>query len=659
MSDSHSSDVFSGVAGRGGGHGSRNVAPQLPFTSRRSPYPFSNSSTSTSSSSLTPHPPSNDNHLPGLTGYACNTESAAEPSHSCDPNYHLDCRLHFLNHPPQRHQQHYPLHQFDLSTGLASPRAATPLPGPPFYAPWDPWDPTQNNEDHPHCSPSAQQQAIASSPAAAAIADQDSLSFASTLPDTWNNRTSPATSFGSLSSTHSSNLSSDTEFGGAPITPEGVEDTLRNKHHSPPHNSFTRNRVPYALAINECDENEEDSDGGIDLFGCDMASSGPVEVIYSSSALHATVMDEDEDDFSPNNLVTRPPSPMGAGSSFFMDIFSSPSHENQNPLEGDLSNLPSFHMQLNPPLDDGFDSQPNVEETSVQSIFLESNLQTPTTPSTPADILIDSSSPDAQLSVSRGTDGLEIAAGEDEELFVVESELNHSTGLQESMHSQSSSQSPPTAAAVPIPQATFAVAAAEIMAAAADVGGFVPPPARDSLHSPTLPPPLPFDPSLPFHVSTGTLIPVYEYEAGDFSEGDSSDEGDSDDITNHPFDRNLLLEDIENYNKDFAKFCLHAYYRHRMNPTKYPKLSVAAADVKNLRRPVQVMRTEMEENGWDYQAIPWDLLGISREVARVIRRKDYPNYVNLKGLEFEENPVCWKCFPPLTVISQCFVALPI
>lgn len=370
-----------------------------------------------------------------------------------------------------------------------------------------------------------------------------------------------------------------------------------------------------------------------------MASSGPVEVIYSSSALHATVMDEDEDDFSPNNLVTRPPSPMGAGSSFFMDIFSSPSLENQNPLEGD----PSFHMQLNPPLDDDFDSQPNVEETSVQSIFLESNLQTPTTPSTPADILIDSSSPDAQLSVSRGTDGLEIAAGE------AESELNHSANLQESMHSQSSSQSPPTAAAVPIPQATFAVAAAEIMAAAAGVGGFVPPPVRDSLHSPTLPPPLPFDPSLPFHVSTGALIPVYEYEAGDLSEGDSSDESDFDDITNHPFDRNLLLEDIENYNKDFAKFCLHAYYRHRMNPTKYPKLSVAAADVKNLRRPEQVMRTEMEENGWDYQAIPWDRLGISREVARGIRRKEYNNYENIKGLEYEENPVCWKCFLPLPI----------
>ncbi|KAI5847370.1 hypothetical protein DFP73DRAFT_475453 [Morchella snyderi] len=239
-------------------------------------------------------------------------------------------------------------------------------------------------------------------------------------------------------------------------------------------------------------------------------------------------MDEDEDDFSPNNLVTRPPSPMGAGSSFFMDIFSSPSHEDQNPLEGDLSNLPSFHMQLNPPLDDGFDSQSTVEETSVQSIFLESNLQTPTSPSTPADILIDSSSPDAQLFVSRGTDGLEIAAGEDEELFFVESELNHSAGQQ---------------------------------------------------------------------------------------------------------------ENIENYNKDFAKFCQNAYYKHRMNPTKYPKLSIAAADVRNLRRPMQVMRAEREENGWDYQAIPWDLLGISHEVARGIRRKEYTNYENIKGLEYEENPI--------------------
>ncbi|KAG0137492.1 hypothetical protein HOY82DRAFT_575961 [Tuber indicum] len=97
-------------------------------------------------------------------------------------------------------------------------------------------------------------------------------------------------------------------------------------------------------------------------------------------------------------------------------------------------------------------------------------------------------------------------------------------------------------------------------------------------------------------------------------------------------------ENIENYNYDFAKFCLHAYYRYRMNPARYQKLSVAAADVKKLPRPSEITRRDVERDGCDIQAIPWQKLGITVDVARGVRRKEYINYRNEKGVEPEQPP---------------------
>lgn len=646
MLDPQISDIVGGVPNCGGGGARPIVVPPIP-TSRRSPW-----AVSSTTSSLTDSVPSNDDpsHPSWCVDYCCTSESTAEPSHSCDPNSHQDRRPHFSHHPHQQQQQR---HQVDLSTSLAPSRADTPLP-----AARDAPELLSSNEDQ--CGVSAQQQGIASTPAAAvAVADQEFPPFASTIPNSWNSSPSPAPSFGSFSSAHSSNLSSETEFGGgAPITADDIDDILRNKHLSSRAN-YRNKKSSEAPDIDEEDD-EEDSDGGIEVdhSDSDMTSSGPVEVLYSPSALHAIAMDEDEDDFSPNNLVTRPPSPVGGGSSFLMDIFSSPPYE--SPPENIIGEPPSFAMHLDPPLGD-WDFQPNIAETPLPPAApLDSYSPSPPTPSTPAEYLIDSSSPDVQVSISRGTDGLEIATGEDEELFVVESELNNSPGQHESMPSQSSSQSPPTVAVVVSPAVAAAVAAASgIMAAVAGVGGVIPSPTRTSPPSPTIPPPLPLflSPHLP-HVSawTPTTFPPNDIlDGGIFSEEDEFD-----DITNHPFEHNLPLEDIENYNKDFTNFCMHAYYRYRMNPTKYPKLSTAAGAVRHILRPSEVTRAEVEGNGWDYQAIPWDVLGISSEVARGIRRKEYVNYLNVKDL-IPEDPVSlsiiWFFFTFIFIFSSLLFIL--
>lgn len=612
MTDRNVSDIFGGFpahcghCGGGGGVAQHMVVPS--FTSRRPQWAFS----STESAS------SNGDHFlsSSCMDYCCTSESAAEPSHRCNPNYS------FL-HPHHQQQQ-----QVDLSTRPASPRAVAPL-----SAARDAPGPLPSNEDR-QCVISAQQQGIAYSPAAAA--DQDFFPLASTIPNSWNKNPSPASSLRSYSSTQGSNLSSETEFGGggAPITPEDFDGTLKNKHLS------SRARFSYKSAetpdISE-DNDEDHSDGGIAVDHSDSEmSSGPVQVLYSSSVLRATAMDEDEDDFSPNNLVTRPPSPVGGGgSSFFMDIFSSPSHERPPEIANGASGP---YMQLDT-LQNGFGPISNFADVLRPSVeLLDSRSQSLSTPSTPSDIIIDPLSPNTLGSVPRDTDGFALVDGEDDELFVVESNYSHPTA---SMPSQSSSQSPPTAAvAPPAPPAAAVVAASGIMMAVAGVGGVTPflTHASPTLHPPH--PPLP--PPLPPHVSrTPSLFLPLDVFVPDG--GSISGEDEFDDITNHTFEHILALEDIENYNFDFSKFCTQAYYRYRMNSLKFPKLLPAAMDVKNMERPQEVTREDMQENGGDYQGISWEKLGITGEAAREIRRKEYVNYRNIKGVD-DENPVSFFSF---------------
>lgn len=595
MTDQNVSDtcIFGGFpahCGGGGGGGGAGAAQHrvVPsFTSRRPQWVFSSTESA----------PSNGDHFfsSSCMDYCCTSESAVEPSHRCDPNYSL-------LHPHYQQQQ-----QVDLSTRPASPRAFSPLsaardtPGPP-----------PSNEDR--------QQGIAYSPAAA-IADQDFLPLASTIPNSWNNP-SPTSSLRSYSSTQGSNLSSETEFGGggAPITPEDFDGTLKTKQLSS--RARFSNKSTETPDISE-DNDEDHSDGGIAVDHSDSEmSSGPVQVLYSSSALRATAMDEDEDDFSPNNLVTRPPSPVGGGSSFFMDIFSSPSHERPPEIangepSGSYMQLDTFQNVFGPI--SNFADGPSVE-------VFDSRSQSLSTPSTPSDIIIDPLSPNTLGSVSRGTDG------EDDELFV---ESNYSLATT-SMPSQSSSQYPPTAAAGhPALSATAVAAVSGFMTVVAGVGGVTPFPTHALLTLPPPHPPLP--PPLPPHVLRAPSL-FLPHDVFALDRGSTSEEDEFDDLTNHTFEHIPALEDIENYNFDFSKFCTHAYYRYRLNSIKFPKLSPAATDVKNMERPEEVTRADIQENGGDYQGISWDKLGITRETAREIRRKEYVNYRNIKGVD-DENPV--------------------
>lgn len=597
MTDQNASDIFSGFPARCGGGGAVQHMVVPSFTSRRPQWPFSSTESA----------PSNE---------CCTSESAAEPSHRCDPNY---SSLH-----PHNHHHHHQQQQVDLSTRPASPRAVPPLsatrdtPGLP------------SNEDRLYTI-SAQQQGIAYSPAAAVAADQDFLPFASTIPNGWNKNTSPASSH---PNTQGSSFSFEAEFGGsgAPIAPEDFDSTPKNKHLSS--RARFSNKCTETPDISE-DNDEDHSDGGItvDLSDSEM-SSGSVQVLYSSSALPA--MDEDEDDFSPNNLVTRPPSPVAGGSSLFMDIFSSPSHERLPEITN--GEHPGPYIQLGT-LQNGFGPIPNISDVLRPSTELsDSRSQSlSTTPGTPSDIIIDPSPPNVQVTASQDNDELAFFGGEDDESFVVESNYSHPTA---SMPSQSSSQSPPTASVVPpAPLAAAVVAASGIMAAAAGVGAT---PSITQAPS-TLPPPPhpPLPPPLPPHISRTPSFSLL-LDAPTLDGGSIIEDDDFDDLTNHTFEHILILEDIENNNFDFLKFCTHAYCRSSFN-SGFPKLFPAAMDIRNIERPQEVTRADVEKNGGDYQGISWERLGITGEAARAIRRKEYVNYRNIRGVD-DENLVSFSLF---------------
>lgn len=580
----------------------------------------------------------------------CSSQSNAAPSHNCDSNSHQDYHQH--QHQDQQQRQRQQWQQIDLSTGRdlseteILPAASTR-------------DPPASGDDHHHhhrrhCSDvSAQQQGIAST----AVADQDYLPFES-IPSSWNKSSpSPAPSLrSSFSSTSSSNLSSATEFGGAPITSEDLDGLTRaNKHLSSPleHNKSSPNQE-------DC---EEDSDGGVDvdLPDSDMES---IEVTRPPLPLPPTLhvpnpIDEDEEDFSPSNLV----SPVGGGAAF-LDFFSSSSSsstdlstyggptdngsENTNDDEAPDDHDPVFLMQLDPPLEEFGSAQ---DYSSSPAVITSDNYVLSGAFGVHGSLM----DPLSEILITRSFEGhQEGSTMEDEAL---ESEASQTPGWNESMPSQSP-QTPPTAAAAVSPS-SFAtpVTVSGGFPAAAGVGEVFPtshssppspppPIAHDDLNpstyytpTPTPPPPLspsptPFAIEFPLHFSATYLsLPPVVLDGGIYIE-DEEIEG----VTDHTFEQNLPLEDIENYNYDFAKFCQHAYYRYRMNSARYQKLSVAAADVKKLLRPREITRRDVERDGCDIQAIPWQKLGITGDLARGIRQKEYINYRNEKDGE-PEHPV--------------------
>ena len=392
----------------------------------------------------------------------------------------------------------------------------------------------------------------------------------------------------------------------------------------------------------------------MDLPDSDMES---IEVTRSPLPLPPTLhvpnpIDEDEEDFSPSNLVTRPPSPVGGGAAF-LDFFSSSSSSSTDlstyggPTDNGSENAnddeapdddPVFLMQLDPPLEE-FGS---VQDYSSSPAVITSDNYVLSGAFGIHGSLMD---PLSEILVTRSFEGQQEGSTMEDE--ALESEASQTPGWNESMPSQSS-QTPPTAAAAVSPS-SFAtpVTASGGVPAAAGVGEVFPtshssspsPPPTYYTPTPTPPPPLspsptPFAIEFPLHFSATYLsLPPVVLDGGIFIE-DEEIEG----VTDHTFEQNLPLEDIENYNYDFAKFCQHAYYRYRMNSARYQKLSVAAADVKKLLRPREITRRDVERDGCDIQAIPWQKLGITGDLARGIRQKEYINYRNEKDVE-PEHPV--------------------
>jgi len=492
------------------------------------------------------------------------------------------------------------------------------------------------------------------------VADQDYLPFES-IPSSWNKSSpSPAPSFrSSFSSTSSSNLSSAAEFGGAPITSEDLDGLTRaNKHLSSPleHNKSSPDQE-------DC---EEDPDGGVDvdLPDSDMES---IEVTRSPLPLPPTLhvpnpVDEDEEDFSPSNLVTRPPSPVGGGAAF-LDFFSSSSSSStdlstyEGPADNGSENAnddetpdgdPVFLMQLDPPLEEFGSVQ---DHSSSPAVIYSDNYAHSGAFGVHGSVM----DPLSEILATRSFEGQQEGSTMEDE--ALESEASQTPGWNESMPSQSPQTSPTAAAAVSPSSFATPVTASGGVPAAAGVGEVFstshssplsppPPIVHDDLNpstyytpTPTPPPPLspsptPFAIEFPLHFSATYLsLPPVVLDGGIFIENEEI-EG----VTDHTFEQNLPLEDIENYNYDFAKFCQHAYYRYRMNSARYQKLSVAAADVKKLPRPREITRRDVERDGCDIQAIPWQKLGITVDLARGIRRKEYINYRNEKDVE-PEHPV--------------------
>ncbi|KAF8543389.1 hypothetical protein BDD12DRAFT_820093 [Trichophaea hybrida] len=142
----------------------------------------------------------------------------------------------------------------------------------------------------------------------------------------WNDTHLHSPPFGSSSSNHLSSVGSD--FGGAPITPQDIRITNRGKE-----------RLSGCIYEGfETDTKDDDSDGGI---GFDIEMDSTTQVLFPSSTM---AMDEVEG-FSPDNLVTRPPSPVSGGLLGIIPLLSPNTGENTSAEE--VSDSP---MQLDSPV---------------------------------------------------------------------------------------------------------------------------------------------------------------------------------------------------------------------------------------------------------------------------------------------------------------------
>jgi len=91
--------------------------------------------------------------------------------------------------------------------------------------------------------------------------------------------------------------------------------------------------------------------------------------------------------------------------------------------------------------------------------------------------------------------------------------------------------------------------------------------------------------------------------------------------------------DIETDNFDFSRLCRRLYDYYPFDPTTF-RLTPLAAQIKGFIQPEDVTREDMEANGGDYQGIPWENLGMTRDEFRVLRNQAYRNYRNVPHIAY-------------------------
>ncbi|KAA8895600.1 hypothetical protein FN846DRAFT_968923 [Sphaerosporella brunnea] len=115
------------------------------------------------------------------------------------------------------------------------------------------------------------------------------------------------------------------------------------------------------------------------------------------------------------------------------------------------------------------------------------------------------------------------------------------------------------------------------------------------------------------------------------------------------FDNDLVSQDMERYNSDFATFCgqlwhqqvapmLHERYRNSANPP--PRISREGMRIAewSKTRPFEITWEDVEERGMDMQGIEWGKLELSKRHARRWRQSRYVNYRNIPEFTKEGLP---------------------
>lgn len=476
--------------------------------------------------------------------------------------------------------------------------------------------------------------------ASAVRLDNPSVSHSwSSAGDSWNDSLHPP-SFGSSASQLSSSVDSD--IGGAPITPR---DARHHKAHGKP---FSTGSI-YAET-----DTEDEEDGGI---GFDMEMD-PVGVLYQSSTM---VMDEDEG-FSPLNLVTRPPSPIGGGLVGILPLLS----------QDDGVDTPGSSMQIDSP----------VRTSPLNDLLLTPTRSGHRSPLSIQPHLLSSQSPHGHTAASAENPVEEEAP----EIYMPDSDP---LGEQEdgSMASQDSlSEHTPSVVPSPEPPTPISEETGNGLAEMPTISHyhadhdhmlaaiFDPVPSNFFLenlpHSISYPgffmgpPPITYLPDLllrPPTIPTAGFSTTADFDSVSVAATYGADPSDEEDeiaqSTNDVVFDDVLSQEMERYNSDFAGFCGQLWNEHALSKMRErglattqrpacnnppPHISAEGAKImewaKTRRNEITV---EDVEEGEDMQGIQWGKLELSKKAARKWRQARYQNYRNLQVFE-KEILVCFE-----------------